>query len=197
MHLKPEAVVELARHPSRSRSRAGPALSPTAAADWLEAGRAVERRADERRAAYRDGTPKLTARPSTFIRDGERRTASEPSRLFRAAAEPGGIRLPGFDAWLTPCSPKPPSTRGSRRARRSDRSSAAWLTPGDNGKGVRHERGTLPIDRRPPRRLARRRSRAASRRPSIRSAPASLPGSRSGRDSSPSSAGHRGPGRPP
>ncbi len=155
MHLKTEAVVELARHPEPFRVSRPAGPSPTAAADWLEAGRAVGRRADERRAAYRDGGPKLTA---TTLRlhpgRGNGRRAS-PSTL-PSRGEPGGIRLPAR-AWLTPCSAKPPSTRGSRRARRGVRSNPAWLTPGDNGKGVRHEPGTIPIDRRHPRRLAGRR----------------------------------------
>jgi hypothetical protein len=85
MHLKPEAVVELARHPEPFRVSRPDGPSPTAAADWLEAGRTVERRAEDRRAAYRDGSARLTATTRAFIRDG----ASDGERalqLFRAAA---------------------------------------------------------------------------------------------------------------
>jgi hypothetical protein len=82
--LKPEAIVELARHPEPFDIPTGPALCIPAADDWSKARRAVERRAD-RQAAPRDGSGKLAAQTLDFIRngapDGERAT-----RLFRAAA---------------------------------------------------------------------------------------------------------------
>jgi hypothetical protein len=93
MHLKPEAIVETARHPEpfRVSRRAGP--SPTAAAEWLEAGRAVGRRADERRAAFPDGSTKLTAATRAFIRDGAP-DGERALQLFRAAANLGEFDCP-------------------------------------------------------------------------------------------------------
>jgi hypothetical protein len=84
-YLKPDAIVALAIEPFPFDLPVPTAIGPTAAADWLDAARAVERRTVERRAAGADSTPKLNALTLAFIRDG----ATEGDRhrtLFSAAA---------------------------------------------------------------------------------------------------------------
>ena len=88
-HLKPEAIVRLAERPEPFDIPTRPATCPAAAADWLEAVRAVERHAVERRAVIRDGEPKLSAFARRFIRDGELDGDRRAVSTFRAAAEPG------------------------------------------------------------------------------------------------------------
>ena len=135
MSLNSEAIVELARHPEPFRISRPAATSPTAASDWLEAGRAVERRSAERRVAYRDGSTKLTATTFAFIRDGapdgERATA-----LFRAAANLGEFECPpelahallgeaALDSGLTPSETKHQIDSGLAHARRQREGGAA------------------------------------------------------------------------
>ena len=57
-YLKPEAIVALAVEPEPFELPPPAAASTTAAADWQEAVRLVERRADERRSEVRDDTPR-------------------------------------------------------------------------------------------------------------------------------------------
>jgi hypothetical protein len=135
MHLKPEAVVELARHPEPFRVSRPDGPSPTAAADWLEAGRAVGWRADERRAAYRAGSARLTATTLAFIRDGA--TDGERAlRLFQAAANLGEFDCPpelahallgeaALDSGLTPGETKRQIESGLAHARRQQEGGAA------------------------------------------------------------------------
>ena len=93
MHLEPAALADLARHPEPFRLPSPTGPSPTAAADWLEAGRAVERRAENRRAGYRDGSARLTKTTLAFIRDGA--TDGERAiQTFRAAANLGEFDCP-------------------------------------------------------------------------------------------------------
>jgi hypothetical protein len=91
MHLKADAIVELARQPEPFRVPRPTGPSPIAAADWLDAAGAVERRAVERKTSYRDG--RLTKTTLAFIRegtvDGERATS-----LFRAAANLAELGCP-------------------------------------------------------------------------------------------------------
>ena len=91
MHLSAEGIVELARQPEPFRVPRPTGPSPIAAADWLDAAGAVERRAVERKTSYRDG--RLTKTTLAFIRegtvDGERATS-----LFRAAANLAELGCP-------------------------------------------------------------------------------------------------------
>jgi hypothetical protein len=84
--LKPEAVIELARHPEPFKIPSGPALCLSAADDWSQARRVVERQG-ERRSAPRDGDPRLSAFLRRFIRDGEVDADQRAVSTFRAAAE--------------------------------------------------------------------------------------------------------------
>ena len=77
-HLKPEAIVDLARHPEPFRIPSGPAICLSAADDWEKARRVVERQA-ERQRPPRDGNVEMTAFLRRFIRDGE----LEPDRRAR------------------------------------------------------------------------------------------------------------------
>lgn len=90
-HLKPEAIVELARHPEPFDTPTGPARCPAAADDWAKAHKAVERRTAERNTTNRDG--RLTKVTLMFIRegaiDGERATS-----LFKAAANLAELGCP-------------------------------------------------------------------------------------------------------
>jgi hypothetical protein len=99
MHLKPEAIVELARQPMPFRIPSPTVTSPTAVADWLEAGRAVERRAVEQRARVDNGAAKLTAFARRFVRDGELDADKRAVSTFRVAAELSEFFLiHGFDS---------------------------------------------------------------------------------------------------
>jgi hypothetical protein len=97
-HLKPEAIVELARHPEPFKIPSRPALCPTAADDWRNARRLVEHQA-ERHRATRNGTAELSAFLQRFIRDGELEPDRRAVSTFRAAAELAEIQEShGFDA---------------------------------------------------------------------------------------------------
>lgn len=99
MGLKPGAIVELARQPEPFRISRPTATSPTAAADWLEAGKAVERKAVERKSIVDSGADRLTAFARRFIRDGELDADKRAVSTFRVAAELGEFCLAhGFDA---------------------------------------------------------------------------------------------------
>ena len=113
-HLKPEAIVELARHPE-------PFRVPRRAGAVPDRGRRLaEARPGRRAAGGTSGGPHTaTARrgsprdPATFIRDGELRTADRRAvSTLPSRGEPGGFTTARPEPWLTPCSPKPPSTRG-------------------------------------------------------------------------------------
>jgi hypothetical protein len=97
-HLKPEAIVDLARHPVPFRIPSGPALCLVAADDWAKARQMVERQA-ERHAAPRHGGGKLSAFVRRFIRDGELDSDRRAVSTFRAAAELSELyESHGFDA---------------------------------------------------------------------------------------------------
>ncbi len=85
-HLKPEAIVDLARHPEPFKIPRGPALCVSAADDWTKARRVVERQA-ERQRAPRDGNVEMTAFLRRFIRDGDLEPDRRAVSTFRAAAE--------------------------------------------------------------------------------------------------------------
>jgi hypothetical protein len=93
-HLKPEAVVELARRPEPFDIPAGPALCLQAAEDWSEARRTVESRV-ERHAGSRDGSTRLTAFARRFIREGELDDRMREVSVFRVAAELTEVYLAG------------------------------------------------------------------------------------------------------
>ncbi len=96
--LKPEAVVELARHPEPFKIPTGPGLFLTAADDWAKARRVVARQADRRPAVF-NGEAKLTAFLRRFLRDGELEPDHRAVSTFRAAAELAEIhQAVGFDA---------------------------------------------------------------------------------------------------
>jgi hypothetical protein len=127
MHLKPDAIVELARQPEPFRIPGPTAVSPTAVADWQESAGAAERRAVERRDAYRDGGPKLTALTLDFIRDGAP-DGERAIRLFRAAANLAEFDCsaelahdlltgPALDSGLTPSETKRQIESGLAHAR--------------------------------------------------------------------------------
>jgi hypothetical protein len=85
-HLKPEAVIELARNPEPFKIPTGPTLCVSAADDWGKARRVVERQADRIRAP-RAGSVEISAFLKRFIRDGELDPARRAVSTFRAAAE--------------------------------------------------------------------------------------------------------------
>jgi hypothetical protein len=87
MRLKPEAIVELALQPEPFRVSRPDRPSPTAAADWHEAGLAVERRTAERQDRADSGAVKLSAFARQFIRDGELDADKRAVSTFRVAAE--------------------------------------------------------------------------------------------------------------
>jgi hypothetical protein len=93
-HLKPEAVVALARRPEPFDIPAGPALCLQAADDWCKARRAVESRAG-RHAGPRDGPPRLSPFARRFIRDGELDDHKREVSTFRVAAELAEVYLSG------------------------------------------------------------------------------------------------------
>jgi hypothetical protein len=98
MYLKAEAIVALAVEPTPFDLPTPAVTSPTAAADWLEASRAVERRAVERRTRILTGEAKLTAFARQYIRDGELDPDRRAVSTFRVAAELAEIYLAnGFD----------------------------------------------------------------------------------------------------
>lgn len=132
MHLKPEAVVALAEHPEPFDLPSPRASSPTAAADWLDATRVVERRTVERRALARDGGPKLSAHARRFLRDGELEGDQRAVSTFRAAAELAELYLAqgiepmvhalleeaALDSGLSPSEVRRQITSGIEHARR-------------------------------------------------------------------------------
>ena len=96
--LKPEAIVDLARHPEPFKIPTGPALCLSAADHWAKARRVVERQA-ERHAAPRNGEGRLSAFVRRFIRDGELDSDRRAVSTFRAAAELAEFHeLHGFDS---------------------------------------------------------------------------------------------------
>ena len=112
-HLKPEAIVELARHPEPFEIPTGPALCLSAADDWAKARRVVERQA-ERMRAPRDGSVEITALPETV--HPRRRALNRIVEPFRRSEpRPNSASFTSCTAstpWLTPCSSTAPSTRG-------------------------------------------------------------------------------------
>jgi hypothetical protein len=99
-YLKPQAIIDLARHPEPFDIPTGPALCLRAADDWSKARRAVERRV-ERWAAPRDGAAKLSVFARRFLRDGELDERQREVSTFRVAAELSEVYLTfGFDRLL-------------------------------------------------------------------------------------------------
>ncbi len=95
--LKPETIIELARHPEPFKIPNGPALCLSAADDWSKARRVVKQQG-ERRSAPRDGDLRLSAFLRRFIRDGELEPDRRAVSTFRAAAELAEIHeAVGFD----------------------------------------------------------------------------------------------------
>jgi hypothetical protein len=135
MHLEPAALADLARQPEPFRiSRlAGP--SPTAAVDWLEARRAVERRTVERRAVLREGSARLTATTLAFIKDGAP-DGERAVRTFQAAANLAELDCPlalahalltdaALDSGLAPGEARRQIESGLAHARRQQEGGAA------------------------------------------------------------------------
>jgi hypothetical protein len=97
-YLKPEAVIDLARHPEPFQIPMGPALFVSAADDWAKARRAVTRQA-ERRPTPRNGEGQITAFLRRYLRDGELEPDRRAVSTFRAAAELAELHeAVGFDA---------------------------------------------------------------------------------------------------
>jgi hypothetical protein len=127
-HLKPDAILALAVEPAPFDLPTPSVTSATAAADWLEASRAVERRTVERRAAGADGIPTLNALTLDLIRDGAP-DGERATRLFRAAANLGELDCPAalahallteaaLDSGLTPSETRRQIESGLAHARR-------------------------------------------------------------------------------
>jgi hypothetical protein len=93
MYLTADAILALAIEPAPFDLPAPAAMSPAAAADWLDAGRTVERRTVERRAAALDGTPRLNALTRAIIRDGAM-VGDRHRLLFSAAANLAEFNCP-------------------------------------------------------------------------------------------------------
>jgi hypothetical protein len=129
-HLKPEAVVELARHPEWFDLPAGPVTFTSAADAWARASQAVERRVVERRGFA--GRERLSAFARRFIRDAELDPTQREVSTFRVAAELGELTLahgvetlvlalleePALDSGLTPGEVKHAIESGLAHARR-------------------------------------------------------------------------------
>jgi hypothetical protein len=99
MHLKTEAIVELARQPEPFRIPSPTVTSPTATADWLKATGAVDRRTVERRARADSGVARLTEFARRFIRENELDVDKRAVSTFRVAAELSEFYLAhGFDS---------------------------------------------------------------------------------------------------
>jgi hypothetical protein len=97
-HLKPEAVIDLARHPEPFEIPKGPSPFASAAEDWGKARQALTRQA-ERRPAPGNGDGRLTAFLRRFIREGELEQDRRAVSTFRAAAELAEYHAAhGFDA---------------------------------------------------------------------------------------------------
>jgi hypothetical protein len=95
--LKPEALVDMARHPEPFTIPAGPSIFLSAADDWAKARRVVARQA-ERRPSVRDREARLSASLRRFIRDGELDADRRAVSTFRAAAELAELHeAVGFD----------------------------------------------------------------------------------------------------
>jgi hypothetical protein len=96
--LKPEAVVDLARHPDPLTIPAGPSLFLSAAEDWEKARQALACKS-ERRTPHTNGEGRLTAFLRWFIREGELEIDRRAVSTFRAAAELAEFHAAfGFDA---------------------------------------------------------------------------------------------------
>src|SRR5262249_54029072 len=98
MSLSVDGIVKLAQHPEPFAVPTIATTSPTAAADWLEAGRAVERRIAERPERVTSGAAKLSVFARRFIRDGELDADMRAVSTFRVAAELSELYFAhGFD----------------------------------------------------------------------------------------------------
>jgi hypothetical protein len=129
-YLKPEAIVERARHPEPFDIPTGPALCLRAAEDWSKARRAVERRAERQAAAMGDGPRKLNALTLALIRDGAS-DGERATRLFQAATNLAELGCPAelahalldeaaFDSELTPSETRRQIESGRNHARRRE-----------------------------------------------------------------------------
>jgi hypothetical protein len=134
-YLSADAILALAVEPAPFDLPTPAVPSATAAADWLEAARAVERRAFERREAAAEGTPRLNATTLDFIRDGAP-DGERATRLFRAAANLGEFDCPpalahallseaALDSGLTPSETRRQIDTGLAHARRQQEGGAA------------------------------------------------------------------------
>jgi hypothetical protein len=131
--LSADAILTLAVEPAPFDLPTPAVTSATAAADWLEAAQAVERRAVERRAAA--GTPRLNATTLDFIRDGAP-DGERATRLFRAAANLGEFDCPpglahallneaALDSGLTPSETRRQIDTGLAHARQQQEGGTA------------------------------------------------------------------------
>ena len=93
MHLKPGAIVEMARNPEPFAIPAPTVLSSTAAIDWNEAAEAIESRTVRRRIDGSDDSVRLTRMTLDFIREGAT-NGERASKLFQAAANLGEFDCP-------------------------------------------------------------------------------------------------------
>jgi hypothetical protein len=84
--LKPEAIIELARHPVPFKIPTGPALFMSGAEFWEKA-RHVDARQAERRPIPVNGEARFSAFLRRFVRDGEVDPDRRAVSTFRAAAE--------------------------------------------------------------------------------------------------------------
>jgi hypothetical protein len=128
MHLKPDAVVERARHPEPFDIPSRPTRFQRAADDWAAARLAVEQRSVERAVRRIDGTHLLNAATLDFIREGAP-DGERAIRVFRAAANLGEFGCPddlahallteaALDSGLTPSETKRQIDKGLEHARR-------------------------------------------------------------------------------
>jgi hypothetical protein len=96
MHLRIEAIVELARQPMPFTVPTVITMSSTAVADWQDAAGKVERCAANRtgrRPTFADGSPKLNALTLLFIREGAPE-GERAVRVFQAAANLAELGCP-------------------------------------------------------------------------------------------------------
>jgi hypothetical protein len=99
-HLRADAIADLARRPEPFDIPTGPPSCIPAADDWSKARQAVER-LNERRATFRESSPKLSAFAQRFLRDGELDDRMREVSVFRVAAELTEVYVThGFDRLL-------------------------------------------------------------------------------------------------